>query len=213
MVPAHPQGLRARPAALPLLRSTARDRRVCDRLGLTPAPAYPPGLRAPTARAPRSRATTRQGAPPSSRLIRPARAWFARALPLLSEKSQAAAAPRPLPGSSPTCTDNPAFGSRTWPALGCCPRLGSTQGLAAPRTPDAYYSRAGRQSPTRFHCIVLLATPPDQRDRHLQVLAALARAVGSDPNVQSQLFNADSPAHAYEILHAEQSERFNYWLE
>lgn len=45
------------------------------------------------------------------------------------------------------------------------------------------------------------------------MLAALARAVGSDPNVQSQLFNADSPAHAYEILHAEQSERFNYWLE
>ncbi len=64
-----------------------------------------------------------------------------------------------------------------------------------------------------LHCIVLLATPPDQRERHLQVLAALARALGSDPIVQSQLFNADSPAHAYEILHAEEAEDFNYWLE
>jgi len=78
-------------------------------------------------------------------------------------------------------------------------------------------SRRGLDVPTPdgrpLHCIVLLATPPDQRQRHLQVLAALARAVGSDPVVQSQLFNADSPAHAYEILHAEESEHFNYWLE
>lgn len=64
-----------------------------------------------------------------------------------------------------------------------------------------------------LHCIVLLAAPPDQRERHLQVLAALARAIGTDPVVQSQLFNAHSPAHAYEILHAEESEHFNYWLE
>ncbi len=64
-----------------------------------------------------------------------------------------------------------------------------------------------------LHCVVLLATPPDQRERHLQVLAALARAIGTDPAVQAELFDADSPAHAYEILHAEEAEHFNTWLE
>lgn len=64
-----------------------------------------------------------------------------------------------------------------------------------------------------IHCMVLLATPPEQRDRHLEVLAALARAIGSDPVVQRQLYAAASPGHAYEILHAEESESFNYWLE
>ena len=63
------------------------------------------------------------------------------------------------------------------------------------------------------HCMVLLATPASQRTRHLEVLAALARAIGTDPNIQRQLFNAHSPAHAYEILHAEESEDFNYFLE
>lgn len=63
------------------------------------------------------------------------------------------------------------------------------------------------------HCMVVLATPPTQRDRHLEVLAALARAIGTDPHVQRELFSADTPAHAYEILHAEESEDFNYFLE
>jgi mannitol/fructose-specific phosphotransferase system IIA component (Ntr-type) len=61
--------------------------------------------------------------------------------------------------------------------------------------------------------MVLLATSPEERDRHLQVLAVLARTVGNDPSFQDQLFNADSPAHAYEILHGEESEDFNYFLE
>lgn len=65
----------------------------------------------------------------------------------------------------------------------------------------------------RVHCMVVLATPPGQRERHLEVLAALARAIGTDPIIQRQLFNAESPAHAYEILHAEESEDFNYFLE
>lgn len=63
------------------------------------------------------------------------------------------------------------------------------------------------------HCMVLLGTSPEQRDRHLQVLAVLARTVGSDPAFQVQLFNARSPAHAYEILHGEESEDFNYFLD
>jgi mannitol/fructose-specific phosphotransferase system IIA component (Ntr-type) len=64
-----------------------------------------------------------------------------------------------------------------------------------------------------IHCMVLLATPESQRERHLEVIAALARAVGRDKSIQEQLFNAKTPAHAYEILHAEESESFNYYLE
>ncbi|HUX12561.1 MAG TPA: PTS sugar transporter subunit IIA [Spirochaetia bacterium] len=62
------------------------------------------------------------------------------------------------------------------------------------------------------HCMVLLATPESQRERHLEVIAALARAIGRDHNIQEQLFNAETPAHAYEILHAEEAADFNYYL-
>jgi mannitol/fructose-specific phosphotransferase system IIA component (Ntr-type) len=63
------------------------------------------------------------------------------------------------------------------------------------------------------HCMVLLATPRGERERHLEVLAALARTLGSDPNIQQQLYSATTPAHAYEILHGEETEDFNYFLE
>jgi mannitol/fructose-specific phosphotransferase system IIA component (Ntr-type) len=64
------------------------------------------------------------------------------------------------------------------------------------------------------HCMVLLATPPSRREQHLEVLAALARSIGGDRNLQQQLFHARSPAHAYEVLHAEEeSEDFNYFLD
>ncbi len=45
-----------------------------------------------------------------------------------------------------------------------------------------------------------------------EALAALARTFGGDPAFQEQLFNARSPAHAYEILYGEESEDFNYFL-
>ncbi len=64
------------------------------------------------------------------------------------------------------------------------------------------------------HCMILLATPSMARDRHLEVLAALARSVGSDHAIRAQLYNAKSPAHAYELLHAhEGSIDFNYFLD
>lgn len=63
------------------------------------------------------------------------------------------------------------------------------------------------------HCVVLLATPPEQRARHLEVLATLARNVGTDAAFQKQLFSARSPAHACEVLHGEDTEGFNYFLE
>jgi mannitol/fructose-specific phosphotransferase system IIA component (Ntr-type) len=63
------------------------------------------------------------------------------------------------------------------------------------------------------HCMVLLGTAPEQRDRHLQVLATLARSVGVDPDMQAALFASRSPAHAYELLHGDETEDFNYFLE
>ncbi len=63
------------------------------------------------------------------------------------------------------------------------------------------------------YCMVVLATPPDQRNRHLSVLAALAQALGTDRNIQRQLFTAKSAAHAWAILHVEETKDFNYFLE
>jgi mannitol/fructose-specific phosphotransferase system IIA component (Ntr-type)/Kef-type K+ transport system membrane component KefB len=63
------------------------------------------------------------------------------------------------------------------------------------------------------HCMVVLATPESERERHLQVLAALAQAIGTDPNRQRMLFTAASPAHAYEILHAENAQEFNWYVD
>jgi len=62
-------------------------------------------------------------------------------------------------------------------------------------------------------CLVLLATPPGDRKRHLEVLATLARIIGTDPVIGERLIGAKSPAHAYEILHGEETEDFNYFLE
>ena len=63
------------------------------------------------------------------------------------------------------------------------------------------------------HCMVLLGTAPEERDRHLQVLAALARTVGNDRAFQDQLFESKSAAHAYELLNGEESEDFNYFMD
>ena len=64
-----------------------------------------------------------------------------------------------------------------------------------------------------LHCIVLLATPTGERDRHLAVLAALAQRIGADLAIQQQLYNARSAAHVYSILHSEEAEDFNYFIE
>jgi PTS system fructose-specific IIC component len=64
-----------------------------------------------------------------------------------------------------------------------------------------------------IHCVIVLATPPSERDRHLEVLAAFARTIGGDREVQQRLYTAKTAAHAYELLHAEEAEDFNYYLE
>ncbi len=63
------------------------------------------------------------------------------------------------------------------------------------------------------HCMVLIATPPSQKDHRLEVMAAFARAIMSDRGIEQQLYHARTPAHAYEILHHEDSEDFNHFLE
>jgi len=61
--------------------------------------------------------------------------------------------------------------------------------------------------------IVVFATPRDQQDHHLAVLAAFARAIGQDANVRKALFRAHTAAHAYELLHADETtEEFNHYL-
>ena len=60
--------------------------------------------------------------------------------------------------------------------------------------------------------MVLLVTPVEERDRHLQVLAMLARIV-TNLETALLLFEAKSPAHAWEILHGDDAEDFNYFLE
>jgi len=62
------------------------------------------------------------------------------------------------------------------------------------------------------HCVILLATPRTQRDRHLEVLGALSRILESDPTLRPQLFSARTPAHVHVLLHAEAAD-FNYFLE
>ncbi len=65
-----------------------------------------------------------------------------------------------------------------------------------------------------LHCVVLLATPEGQEDRHLRVLAALAQVVGGSPDLRVALYAASSPAEAFSVLHAgEAAQDFNYFLD
>ena len=63
------------------------------------------------------------------------------------------------------------------------------------------------------HAVLLLATPDSDRKRHLEVLAAFAKAITHDVNMREQLYHARSAAHAYEVLHADDAEEINYFLE
>jgi len=58
-----------------------------------------------------------------------------------------------------------------------------------------------------------LATPEDERTKHLEVLAAFATAITRDINLREQLYHARSPAHAYDVIHADEAEDLNYFLE
>ncbi len=63
------------------------------------------------------------------------------------------------------------------------------------------------------HCIVLLATGPNAGEHRLEVIAAFATAILTDRGIEQQLYHAHSPAHAYELLHHDEAEDFNHFLE
>src|SRR5690606_35802576 len=63
------------------------------------------------------------------------------------------------------------------------------------------------------HAVVLLATPKGDRQRHLEILASFASAITHDVNLREQLYSARSAAHAYDVLHADDSEALNYFLD
>lgn len=63
------------------------------------------------------------------------------------------------------------------------------------------------------HAVLMLATPAASRNRHLEIIAAFATAITKDINLREQLYHAHSAAHAYEVLHAEDLEDLNYFLE
>ncbi len=64
-----------------------------------------------------------------------------------------------------------------------------------------------------IHAVLLLATPSTEQRRHLEVLAAFATAITRDINLREQLYHARSAAHAYDVLHADDAEDLNYFLE
>ena len=64
-----------------------------------------------------------------------------------------------------------------------------------------------------IHAVVLLATPPGDRQRHLQILAAFADIITRNMNFREQLYASNTAAHAYDVLHAEESEDINYFLD
>lgn len=62
------------------------------------------------------------------------------------------------------------------------------------------------------HFIVMIATPKEDMDKHLQVMAAVARIV-SDADIRARLITARNPAEAFEAIETGLSESYNYFLE
>lgn len=63
------------------------------------------------------------------------------------------------------------------------------------------------------HAVLLLSTPEADRQRHLEILAAFATAITRDVNLREQLYHARSAAYAYDVLHADEAQDINYFLE
>ncbi len=60
--------------------------------------------------------------------------------------------------------------------------------------------------------IIMIATPKEHQDRHLQVMAAVARMI-SNPDIRAKLLTAQTPAEVYEVIEVEPGENYNYFLE
>jgi len=64
-----------------------------------------------------------------------------------------------------------------------------------------------------IQCMVLMAATRDQMSRYHEAQAVLARTLTADWSLRIQLYNSRTPAHVYEILHAEDFSDFNYFLD
>lgn len=54
----------------------------------------------------------------------------------------------------------------------------------------------------RVHSVLLLAVPQGAGDPHVEIAAALGRALGSDASLEHSLYHAPNPAAAFAVLHA-----------
>ena len=59
--------------------------------------------------------------------------------------------------------------------------------------------------------VILIATPENQKHRHLEVIAAITR-MRQNPDIREQLFRAISAEEIHEIIDSEEAETFNYFL-
>ncbi len=59
----------------------------------------------------------------------------------------------------------------------------------------------------------LIATPKDNYDLHLQVLANIAKIFGHHPEIKEKMINAKSSAEVFEILQTEEVENYNPFFE
>lgn len=71
----------------------------------------------------------------------------------------------------------------------------------------------GASDGREVQAVVLLATPMNDRQRHLEILSAFASAITRNPAMREQLYSARSAAHAYDVLHADEAEDMNYFLD
>lgn len=63
------------------------------------------------------------------------------------------------------------------------------------------------------HFIIMIATPQDSYDLHLNVLAHVAKIFGHERHIKEKLLSAKTPAEVFEILQSEEVERLNPFFE
>ena len=59
--------------------------------------------------------------------------------------------------------------------------------------------------------VIMIATPESQKQRHLEVIAAITRML-RDESIRSKLYEAESSEEIHEIIDSEEAETFNYFL-
>jgi mannitol/fructose-specific phosphotransferase system IIA component (Ntr-type) len=59
--------------------------------------------------------------------------------------------------------------------------------------------------------VILIATPENQKHRHLEVIAAITRMLHNE-TIRTRLFAAQTAEEIHEIIDSEEAETFNYFL-